>query len=121
MGWTRHPEQMHPTDNRTIGGVLYCLPGHPHDSGSLNVVPYFSSSIEAAMQVVDRFIEIGGRVSMRGMRFVTEGMADEYKPGWRVNFYRFRRNVPPGTKFSFDTEHESLPTAICLAALAAIE
>lgn len=58
MGWTRHPEQMHPTDNRTIGGVLYCPPGHPHDSGSLNVVPYYSATIEAAMQVEDRIAEL---------------------------------------------------------------
>lgn len=83
--------------------------------------PKFARSIEAAMQVVEKFIDMGGRVSMRGMRFITEGMADEYKPGWRVNFYRFQRDVPPGTRFSFDTESESLPEAICRAALAAIE
>ena len=36
MGWTRHPETMHPTDNRTINGVLYCPPGIPADAGRLN-------------------------------------------------------------------------------------
>jgi hypothetical protein len=88
------------------------------DSG--DQTPRYSESIEAAMQVVEKFIDMGGRVSMRGMRFVAEGFADEYKPGWRVNFYRFQRDAPAGTKFSFDAESESLPEAICLAALDAV-
>lgn len=57
MNWTRHPEAMHPTDNRTIQGVLYCRPEYPavNFGGALNVVPEFSTSIEAAMQVLAKF------------------------------------------------------------------
>jgi hypothetical protein len=92
----------------------------PYPSKRADEPAPYSESIEAAMQVAEKFIDTGGRVSMRGMRFVSEGMADGYKPGWRVNFYRFRRDAPPGTRFSFDAESESLPLAICRAALAAI-
>jgi hypothetical protein len=53
MGWTRHPEKMHPTDNRTIGGVLYCPPGCPYDAGSANVVLHYSTDRSAAWQVVE--------------------------------------------------------------------
>jgi hypothetical protein len=55
MGWTRYPEKMHPTDNRTIDGVLYCPPDFPYDRNAANVVPYFSTDIAAAWQVFAKF------------------------------------------------------------------
>ena len=93
----------------------------PNGAERIVIAPHYSSDIVAAMEVVEKFIDIGGRVSLRGMRCVTEGWADEYKPLWRVNFYRFQRNVPAGTRFSFDSEAESLPEAICRAALALVD
>ena len=59
MGWTRYPEAMHPTDNRTIKGVLYCPPSYPYDWGKANCVPYYSSDIAAAMEMEDRIDALG--------------------------------------------------------------
>src|SRR5882672_1615693 len=57
QGWTRHPERMHESDNRTIDGVLYCNPGLPGinggGAGHTNVVPYYSTDIAAAWQIVE--------------------------------------------------------------------
>jgi hypothetical protein len=64
MGWTRFPEAMHPTDNRTIGGVLYCPPEYPWNGNAMNVVPYFSSDIAAAMEVVEHLFRQGYTVTV---------------------------------------------------------
>lgn len=121
MGWTRHSEQMHRTDNRTIDGILYCPPDYPNTSlGGLNCVPYYSTDIKAAMNVVDAFIASGGRVALRGG--IPELVDEEIPKGhWQVNFFRFLKNVPPGTRFSFNVTAPTLPEAICRAALEAIE
>lgn len=124
-------------DGETLETALHCEPANaawrvksdadqywdrwsPDGAERIVIAPRYTTDLAAAMQVVEKFIDMGGRVSLRGMRFAVDGLADDYKPGWRVNFYLFRRDVPPGTKFSFDTEEESLPLAICRAALAAI-
>jgi len=85
------------------------------------VVPRYSESIEAAMLVIEKLIADGGRVSMNGGLPTHEPPENVPEGGWHVRVYRFRVNVPPGTRFSFSAVGETLPEAICRAALAAIE
>jgi hypothetical protein len=105
MGWTPHPEQMHPTDNRTIGGVLYCPPGHPRDTGRLNVVPCYSTEIEPAMEVVNA-------MRQRGYRWKAE---TPHGTGWQIQCFS------KSAIWRGETFRGLLPEAICRAALSAIE
>lgn len=121
MGWTRHPDEaMHPSDNRTIEGALYCPPGSPTANlGGFNCVPYYSTDIAAAMEVVNTFIAKGGRVSLRGG--ISELMDEDVPPGyWQALFFRYLKECAPGTRFSFRVNAATLPEAICRAALEAL-
>jgi len=105
MGWTRHPEKMHPSDNRTIGGVLYCMPGYPpYDAGGANVVPYYSTDIAAAWQVVEHF-------KWRGVSLTIHPYSSS--KGYRVGVA-----IGPAEEWDYATA-DTAPLAICLAALKA--
>lgn len=104
MGWTRHPAKMHPTDNRTINGVLYCPPDYPTTVlGGLNCVPYYSTDIAAAMEVVEKM-----RVLKLGVCIDDASLPNP----WFVDF-------DDGKKRGTATA-PTLPEAICRAALATI-
>lgn len=65
VGWTRykHSAKLHPSDNRTINGVLYCAPGcdgiNGGSSGTLNVPPQYGTCPTAAMEVVETMRDKG--------------------------------------------------------------
>jgi hypothetical protein len=112
FGWTRHPERMHPTDNRTIGGVLYCPPGHPHDAGSANVVPHYSTDISAAWLVIQNLCS-------RGMKpNILSGGQEEVVWTCGVDIYGY----DGWEDFrSVRAVEGTAPLAICLAALKALD
>jgi hypothetical protein len=113
MGWTRHPEKMHPTDNRTIGGVLYCPPGSPYNHGGVNVVPYYSTRIDAAWEVVEKHPAI---VVQRATS------RDGSKAGYMCSL-PLEPNDPrrAGQRItSVNAEADTAPLAICRAALKAV-
>lgn len=68
MGWTRHQDKMHSTDNRTIKGLLYCAPGfdgyNGGSAGNFNVVPNFSTCPKACSEVKAKLIQSGFRISI---------------------------------------------------------
>jgi hypothetical protein len=107
MGWTRHSDRMHPTDNRTINGVLYCPPDYPNTSlGGFNCVPHYSGDIKAAMEVV-------GKMRSYGWNAHASTIAVK---GWYCEFIKVSGNTAEFHK----EESDSLPEAICLAALALV-
>lgn len=114
MGWTRHPEKMHPTDNRTINDVLYCPPGFPYDRNSANVVPYFSTDIAAAWSVVEK---VKSQSSDYRRRF---GQALASQIQIRDCDYRTTSTVELALLGNGDAPGLS-PRAICIAALIAVE
>lgn len=59
FGWTRHPKKPHRTDNRAIGGVVFCRPECPgiDFGGALNYVAHYSTDIASAWLVVEKLIE----------------------------------------------------------------
>lgn len=111
LGWTRHPDTMHPTDNRTIGSVLYCRPEYPATNfgGELNCVPYYSTDIAAAMEVVDRLASDGWDITLRNPLIL--GIPRK----WRCDLFRGNDSGPHESEM---VVAETLPLAICRAALA---
>jgi hypothetical protein len=105
FGWTKHPDAMHPSDNRTISGVLYCPPGcEGMNGGSSNCVPYYSGDIGDAWLVVTALVE-------RGKVFIVKGdglRRGDHEPKWTV----LCDNQPR-------TDANSASLAICRAALKA--
>jgi hypothetical protein len=104
MGWKRHPTKPHPTDNRSIGGVLYCPPNAPYLS-SLNVVPPYSTDIAAAWEVAEKMVGDGHVFIVKGDGLRT----GDFSPRWTV----LCDNLPR-------TDDDSAPLAICRAALKAV-
>jgi len=102
MGFTRAPVAPHPTDNRAISGVLYYLPNTPWDRNQQNVVPYFSSDISAAWQVVECLQKQGCTVSANA--------SSDRKSWWAVIY-------PLTGKYVESEFCPSAPEAICRAAL----
>lgn len=96
MGWTRHPEPTHPTDNRTIGGVLYCPPGFPYDMNSANVVPCFSTDIPAMWQVIEHFNEFNVQLY-------------SHEDGWTFEIYK--------NASMYEASAGMAPGAVCKSAL----
>lgn len=122
MGWTRHPDKMHPTDNRTINGVLYCAPGfegyNGGSSGQFNVVPPYSTSIADAMLVIEKMrSENGFSVGMWCATPISSAMW-----GWCVIL---KHSIHPPYLSGKEAEDEftahasTLPEAICLCSLRA--
>lgn len=106
MGWRRYAEAVHPTDNRTINGVLYCRPEYPAHNfgGALNVVPDYSTDIAAAMAVADKMVEKGHVFIIKGDGLRT----GDHNPRWTI----LCDNTPR-------IDGHDLPEAICRAALVA--
>lgn len=105
FGWTRYPEAMHPTDNRTIEGVLYCPPKMPWDCSALNVVPHYSTDIADAMKTV---VEL----CAKGFSFactIYQG---------RLPYASFRKRTAASSR---NAEAPTLPEAICRAALSLVD
>jgi hypothetical protein len=114
IGWTRHPAMMHPTDNRTINGVLYCPPGFGvcDFGGALNYVPHYSTDIAAAMLVLDK---ADGMWEL--MRCVEHASGDE-----DAEFvFTYRCVLRFGEKIGHAGGCATKEEAICRAALAAID
>lgn len=105
IGWTRYPKAMHPTDNRTIEGILYCPPKMPWDSNALNVVPAYSTDIAAAMEVVEKLRADGWSFACT----LYEG---------RLPYASFCKKTVASSR---NAEAPTLPEAICRAALALVD
>jgi hypothetical protein len=107
FAWTPCYKDPHPTDNRAIEGVLYCPPGYPFDSrGALNVVKCYSTDIAAAMEVVEKMRE-------RKLHIVISDNAE--REAWDVKMWRGDFDEIANAR------SDSLPEAICLAALSAVD
>jgi hypothetical protein len=111
MGWTRYPAGMHPTDNRTISGVLYCPPYYPYDAGSANVVPYYSTNISEAWEVVTKLAERGLWMTMLTPFNAADGFHVAYTPHGEAQW-----QAGLGTVIA-----DTAPLAICRAALKALD
>ena len=105
MGWTRYPEKMDRTDNRTINDVLYCPPEMPYDKNALNVVPNYSTDIAAAWEVVEKLRADGWALFIQSE-----------SSGWSVEI---ARDVPVGSGgvcVSGDELAPTFPLTLCRAA-----
>jgi hypothetical protein len=84
-----------------------------HHLGTLDIYQPYSESIEAAMQVIERMNERGFRISMTNPLKVGTHVNDNVAM-WYVELDLRHRCEP------VFAESDSLPEAICRAALAAI-
>jgi hypothetical protein len=116
MGFTRAPEPPHRTDNRAISGVLYYLPETPWDRNQQNVVPYFSSDVAAAMQVVEKMREQGWTFELTGIAINAPCVVGNPDKQWLATFDDDARFPHP-----FGSYSSASALAICLAALKAIQ
>jgi hypothetical protein len=92
------------THNGRIGYPPDADPNHVLPS----VVPKYSESIEAAMQVVEK---------MRGLKWDVQITSDDESPAWQVSF---DARDAVGRIVLGEHESDSLPEAICRAADAAL-
>src|SRR5688572_23406410 len=63
MGFVRTDIKCHPSDNRTIGGVLFSPPGCNHDCGQSSYVKHYTTDPAAAMEVLRKCIDHVGAIS----------------------------------------------------------
>jgi hypothetical protein len=113
MGWTRWEKAVHPTDNRTIGDVLYCPPDmHMDFGGALNYVPHYSTDTAAAMKLIEKMRQSG--------EWCCIDLHADFNYVWKVSFTRAEPYNEDHVVTAFAVE-DSLPLAISRAALAAIE
>lgn len=110
MGWTRYSIEMHPSDNRTIGGILYCPPDFPHDHNAMNVVPDYSTEVAKAWLVVEKLAR--DEHDSADIGYLPDGSWRAY---FRVGGYR------PFMDQEGWAEAPTASLAICRAALKATE